>query len=515
MKEPSIKIPAVIYARFSSENQRQESIEGQIRECRIFADRNGFDVIAEYTDSALTGRTDQRPGFQRMVKDAEKRQFRMVIVWKLDRFARNRFDAATYRAKLKKYGVEIVSAKEFIPEGAEGIIVESLMEGMAEYYSANLAENVRRGLYESALQRKALSKIPYGLRRSEDGKYEIDPETAPVVLRIFREYVDGKIPRDIAADLNADGLRNAAGKPFKLNNIQFIIRNEKYAGMYRYGDIEDPDGIPAIVPKDLYDRAQTVREARYRHKSPRVDNKYLLSGKAFCGLCGRLMTGEYAKSKTGDLHYYYYCRGAKMHECEAKRIKRDLLEDLVKEELTKLLTSDEFQEEITAMILDHPDEEQEALRRNIEIQKKSLAEEAQKHENMLKAIENGIFSAGLSERLQTAEKRIQDLQHELAEMQLEVLPPITREDIEFSFYELNRMRSETPLNWQRIIDILVSRVYVFPDHIVILLNHPGANNRISVDLDELRSSTEPQDGQPLLSLSNLLWFGCAAISARI
>ena len=187
----------------------------------------------------------------------------------------------------------------------------------------------------------------------------------------------------------------------------------------------------------------------------------------------------------------------------------------MKEELTKLLTSNEFQEEITAMILEHPDEEQEALRRNIENVKKGLAEEAQKHENMLKAIENGIFSTGLSERLQTAEKRISELQHELAEMQLEVLPPITREDIEFSFYELNRMRSESPLNWQRIIDILVSRIYVFPDHIVILLNHPGANNRITVDLDALRSSTEPKDGQPLLSLSNYLWIGCAAISARI
>ena len=507
--------PAVIYARFSSENQRQESIEGQIRECRIFAERNGFDVIAEYTDSALTGRTDQRPGFQKMVKDAEKRQFRMVIVWKLDRFARNRFDAATYRAKLKKYGVEIVSAKEFIPEGAEGIIVESLMEGMAEYYSANLAENVRRGLYESALQRKALSKLPYGFRRSEDGKYEIDPETAPVVQRIFQEYIDGKTPRDIAAELNADGLRNSVGRRFQLNNIQLILRNEKYTGMYRYGDIEDPEGIPSIIPADIFQRAQELRAARYRRRSPRVDNLYLLSGKTFCGLCGRLMTGEYAKSKTGDLHYYYFCRGAKMHECEAKRIKRDLLEDLVKEELTKILTSGEFQEEITAMILEHPDEEQEALRRNIEIQKKSLSEEARKHENMLKAIEAGIFSAGLSERLQTAEKRISDLQRELAEMQLQVLPPITREDIEFSFYELNRMRSESPLNWQKIIDILVSRVYVFPDHIVILLNHPGANNRITVDLETLKSSTESQDGQPMNTLSNLLWFGCAAISARI
>ena len=503
------KVPAVIYARFSSENQRQESIEGQIRECRIFAERNGFDVIAEYTDSALTGRTDQRPGFQKMVKDAEKRQFKMVIVWKLDRFSRNRFDAATYRAKLKKYGVEIVSAKEFIPEGAEGIIVESLMEGMAEYYSANLAENVRRGLYESALQRKALSKMPYGFRRSSDGKYEIDPETAPVVQRIFAEYIDGKTPRDIAADLNADGLRNSVGRRFQLSNIQLILRNEKYTGMYRYGDIEDPDGIPAIITPEDFKRAQELRAARYRHKSPRVDNKYLLSGKTFCGLCGRLMTGEYAKSKTGDLHYYYFCRGAKMHECEAKRIKRDLLEDLVKEELTKILTSGEFQEEITAMILEHPDEEQEALRRNIEAQKKSLAQEAQKPENMLKAIENGIFSAGLSERLQAAEKRISELQRELAEMQLQVLPPITREDIEFSFYELNRMRSESPLNWQKIIDILVSRVYVFPDHIVILLNHPGANNRITVDLETLKSSTEPTDGQPFVNYSNptLLWAG--------
>ena len=154
---------AVIYARYSSQGQREESIEGQLRECRAFAERNGFTVIQEYTDSALTGRTDHRPGFQKMIRDAEKRQFSTVIVWKLDRFARNRYDAATYRARLKKSGVSIVSAREAIPDGAEGIIIESLMEGMAEYYSANLAENVRRGLFDNALQRKTIGgQMPLG-----------------------------------------------------------------------------------------------------------------------------------------------------------------------------------------------------------------------------------------------------------------------------------------------------------------------------------------------------------------
>ena len=135
---------AVIYARYSSDNQREESIEGQLRECTAYCQKNEITVVRTYIDRALSAKTDNRPDFQRMIKDSAKGLFDVVLVWKLDRFARNRYDSARYKAQLKKYGVKVLSATENISEGPEGIILESLLEGMAEYYSAELAEKVIR-----------------------------------------------------------------------------------------------------------------------------------------------------------------------------------------------------------------------------------------------------------------------------------------------------------------------------------------------------------------------------------
>ena len=145
---------AVIYARYSSDNQREESIEGQIRECAAFAEKNGITILRHYIDRAFSAKTDNRPEFQNMIKDSGKRLFDMVIVWKLDRFARNRYDSARYKATLKKNGVKVVSATEVISDGAEGIILESVLEGYAEYYSADLSEKVVRGMTENALKSK-------------------------------------------------------------------------------------------------------------------------------------------------------------------------------------------------------------------------------------------------------------------------------------------------------------------------------------------------------------------------
>ncbi len=130
-----MKKRVVIYARFSSHSQTEQSIEGQLRECYDFARRNDYLVIAEYIDRALTGTTDKRPEFLRMIEDSKKKNFDYVLVYQLDRFARNRYDSANYKAKLKKNGVRVLSAKENITEDASGILVEGMLESMAEYYS--------------------------------------------------------------------------------------------------------------------------------------------------------------------------------------------------------------------------------------------------------------------------------------------------------------------------------------------------------------------------------------------
>ena len=167
---------AVIYARYSSDNQREESIEGQIRECTAYAEKNGITVVKHYIDRALSAKTDNRPDFQQMIKDSEKRLFDIVLVWKLDRFARNRYDSAHYEYQLERNHVKLVSATEPISDGPAGIMVKSMLTGMAEYYSAELSEKVVRGMTENVLKGKYNGgTIPIGYTVDEEKFFQIDP----------------------------------------------------------------------------------------------------------------------------------------------------------------------------------------------------------------------------------------------------------------------------------------------------------------------------------------------------
>ena len=145
---------AVIYARYSSAEQREESIEGQLRECKEYAEKENITVVNTYIDRAVSAKTDNRPAFQQMIADSKKKLFDAILVWKLDRFARNRTDSAIYRSVLRKNDVKVISAKENISDGPEGIILEAIIEGMSEYYSAELAVKVVRGMTENALKAK-------------------------------------------------------------------------------------------------------------------------------------------------------------------------------------------------------------------------------------------------------------------------------------------------------------------------------------------------------------------------
>ncbi len=125
-----------------ADSPREESIQGQIRECTAFAEKNGITVLRHYIDRAFSAKTDNRPEFQNMIKDSNKKLFDTVIAWKLDRFARNRYDSARHKATLKKNGVKVVSATEAIADGSVGIMMETILEGMAEYYSVDLSKRL-------------------------------------------------------------------------------------------------------------------------------------------------------------------------------------------------------------------------------------------------------------------------------------------------------------------------------------------------------------------------------------
>ena len=300
---------AVIYARYSSDNQREESIEGQIRECTAFAEKNDITVLKHYIDRAYSARTDHRPAFQEMIKDSDKHLFDMVIVWKLDRFSRDRYDSARYKVLLKKNNVRVVSATEVISSGADGILLESVLEGFAEYYSADLAEKVTRGMTENALKCKFNGgSMPIGYVIDEEQHFQIDPLTAPFVLEAFKRYIEGATMKELIDFFNEKGIKNKSGGDINYNSIQRMLNNRRYIGEYAFRDIVVPDGIPAIVPKELFDRVQAKlaknKKSPARHKA---EEDYLLTTKLFCGCCGAYMCGESGKGRSGEVHRYYKC----------------------------------------------------------------------------------------------------------------------------------------------------------------------------------------------------------------
>ena len=481
-------IPAVIYARYSSSSQREESIEGQIRDCRKYAERFGFRILREYTDSAMSGTSDNRPAFQKMIRDSASHTFKAVIVWKMDRFARNRKVASDYKAELRKNGVNLYYAMETVPEGSSGIIFDGLLESMAEYYSANLSENIQRGQYDSALEHKTLGIRVLGLRTSSTGTYEIDPETAPIVVRIFQEYAAGRPYADIVRDLNRDGLKTAKGKAFSMNSLRKILRNEKYIGTYRFKDlVDDKNVIPPIIDPELFATVQGMLQKtvsrRSRSEKKEDDDFYLLSTKLFCGHCGEPMTGESGRSKSGAVYRYYSCNGTKTryrNGCKKKRVPKDLIEREVLRILNDEILDDEFIESVIDAFM--ADQEKEKAADVLNMYRAQLREVDRKIENIMKAIEDGIYTATTKDRLIELEKSREDLQTAIEAEQIQP-PKISREALRAYFHEIRELsRTDT-----RTQNILITRFVKK----ILLFDEDDGNQKIAIEL-----SISGRDEQP-------------------
>ena len=472
---------AVIYARYSSDSQREASIEGQLRDCKDYAEKNGITVVGTYIDRAYSAKTDDRPDFQRMIKDSGKKIFDVVLVWKLDRFARNRFDAVNYKYQLEKNGVHLVSAMEPISQGPEGIMVESMLIGMAEYYSAELALKVARGERENALQCKYNGGVvPLGFTiGKEDRLYHIDPETAPIVQEIFTRYADGEPAEKIAASLNERGLRTRTGKPFVKNSFFQIFRNRRYIGEYRYKDIVTPGGIPAIVDKDLFDRVQQrFEQNRIAHGRPaKEDVSYLLTTKLFCGKCGTLMGGESGTSHMGNTYYYYKCGNAKRHgkaHCDLKAIRKEPLERFVVDTAIKVIFSDEIIERLIDLVM----EAQQKENTRLPVLKDQLRDTEKRLANLLEAIEQGILTPTTKQRLDELEARKEALNTSILEEELKK-PVLTREWMRFWFEKFRKGDMRDMEHQRQIIDTFVNSVYVFDDRVVLNFNFTDDSKTIS------------------------------------
>lgn len=490
-KEKTLKplIPAVIYARYSSSGQREESIEGQLRECHEFAKKNGFSVVGEYVDKALTGRTDKRPDFQRMLRDSERGVFRAVICWKMDRFARNRYDSAMYKYKLKKNGIRIYYAKELIPDGPEGIILESVMEGYAEYYSENLSQNVKRGFYDSALELKTLGQTVLGLRKGSDGRFELDPATAPVVRRIFEEYAAGDSAKEIYTRLNAEGYRTSRGGLFNKNSVRRILRNEKYVGVYEFKDIRVENAIPAIVDRELFEKCQNMVERHHRAPAALRETSFLLTTKLFCGHCGEPMTGDGGTSRTGQVYYYYTCNGRRAHRCKKERAPKEWIEKLVIDELVALIHSDDFVNEVADKCMEYQQRtKDDSALRALEARQKENENAIQ---NMLSAIEAGIITPSTKSRLMELEGERAQIEKGIAR-QLISEPTLDREQVVY-FLEKFRSGDVNDEGYRAfLVDTFLNAAYLYDDDkLVLVLNYTGERCKVTLELVEKAVNDDP------------------------
>lgn len=468
----------VIYARYSSDNQREESIEGQLRECKDYAERNGITILGTYIDRALSAKTDNRPEFQKMIKDSAKGLFDVVLVWKLDRFARNRYDSARYKNLLKKNGVKVISARENISEGSEGIILEAMLEGYAEYYSAELSEKVIRGLTDNALKCKYNGgTVPMGYYIDEQQFYQIDPKTAPVVLEMFTKYSEGATMQELVNLLNSRGMRSIRGGKITLNIMNHLLKNRRYMGEYSYRDVVKEDGIPAIVPKELFERVQERlaknKKAPARHKA---EDDYLLTTKLYCGKCGSFMVGESGTSHTMKVHRYYRCVNTKKKKlCDKKAVKKDWIEDLVVNYTMKAIMNDEVMERLIDTLM----ELQKKESTDLPLLKKQLAETEKGINNMLNAIQAGIFTPSTKQRLDELEETKSQLEVSILQEEMHK-PLLTREQIAFFIYRFRKFDVTKREQRQRLIDSFVNAVYLYEDKIILTFNYKDGSKTITL-----------------------------------
>lgn len=431
-----------------------------------------------------------------MIADAAKKQFQFIVVWKLDRFARNRFDSAVHKATLKKYGVKVISATENITDEPEGILLEGLMESLAEYYSANLSKHVKRGQRESILNGNVPGGVPpYGFKLV-DKKLVADEKKAPIIRHIFEQYAKGVPKKKIFDELNAKGITNAQGKPFTLSSLQNNLRNPKYIGKFVYADETVEGCCEALVSEEVFGAVQKRLDSVKRAPAAsKARQEYLLQGKAFCGYCGTRLVGDSGTSKTGAAHYYYACgKRKKHHTCVKKNEKKEFLEWYVVEQTVEYVLTPERIEYIAARIVAKYDEEFNDKRI------KELERQFKKLDNEVNAAVDASLSAPEKvrpkyyEKIETLETQKADIEYNLACLKIANGHRYTQEQIIAWLKSFCRGDALDEAFQRRIIDVLINSVYVYDDKIVIYYNVKGGKQVSYMDMCSDMENLTPVDG---------------------
>ena len=478
---------AVIYARYSSHAQKEESIEQQVEECTVFAVQNGLKVLRVYADKALSGRTDKRPQFQKMMRDAEKKEFGIVIAYKSNRIARNMLQALQYEAKLDLFGIRTLYAKEEFGNTAAGRFALRTMMNVNQFYSENMAEDIRRGMRDNAEACKVNGALPLGYVKGPDGRYAIEPKEAELVREIYEKVFCGVPFIDIANELNARGIRTKQGNRWNKNSFHHMLSNDNYIGVYRHSGFVKEGGIPPILEKEVFFAMQkhldTKKNPRGKHRRESAD--YLLTGKLYCGPCGSLMVGISGTSHTGAMHYYYTCQGKRSgSDCKKRNVQKENIELAVALLTQRFILRDDVIEWIANSALEVlKDAGKES---EVKAMEADLAENRKAIKNIMTAIEQGIFTASTKDRLLELESEVSTLENAIA-----LAKAIMREktvDKERIIYSLEQFRDgevQSKEYQRRLIDTFVKAVHVWDDRIEIDYYYGGEKNRIACTMEDL------------------------------
>ncbi len=468
---------AVIYARYSSDNQRTESITAQISAINTFALQNKYTIVNTYIDEAVSARSDNRPAFQQMIKDSKTNAFDFIIVHKLDRFSRDRYDSAIYKHKLKENNVRLLSVVERLDDSPESILMESVIEGMSEYYSKNLAREVMKGLNENAKScRHTGGKPPFGFDIDKEKHYIINEREADAVRMIFSMYAGGHSYKDIEVWLLDNNFKTKYDKPFTNTSLNVLLQNEKYIGTYIYGktkqtkkngvrvDVKNAkedmiiieNGVPQIVEDEIFNLVQIKlkeNKANNSRRCGRAKQEYLFTGLLECGHCGGNMTGRSSFSgRNKALHVTYGCSTRyKTKGCKKKDVNKERLEESILEHLEKEVFTDKFIDSFAQKVLQAYEFRKNKTLANVDVLKKQLKDIDSQIDNIVNVVAStGMMSKSFQDKLSKLEN---DKEHLVGEIEIAKNKDNFGYSIEeiTNFLQLGKNLSSKPFEEQKII----------------------------------------------------------------
>ena len=481
---------AVIYARYSDANQREESIEGQLRECNEFAQRKGYTVIKTYADRAISGKkADNRPDFMQMIDESKQKLFDVVIVWKVDRFSRDKYDSVYYKNILKKNDVSVISATEPIDDSPEGQLMESIFEGFSAYYIKDLAMKVSRGMTENALKCKFNGgAVTFGYYIDEDKHFQPDPVKSLIVADIFTRYASGESLKSILASLKEQGVTNSQGRKLAYSFLTNVIKNRRYLGEYRFKDTVVENAFVPLVEPLIFEKCQRRLAANQQKPAhfKTVEDKYILTGKIFCGYCGGTMQGVSGTSRTGTTHRYYHCHAAKKHKaCEKKRTTKEYVETAVIDYILRVINDIPLVNQIVDTCFDI----QTKRGTHLPALNGQLSKIQTEIDNVMNAIKQGIITSTTKETLLTLEQEKETLEIAIAKENIE-RPILGKEEMKCW---IDRFRL-APIDERKLIDVFLKFVYVYNDKMLIVLNYKDGEFCVSFDeIKEMLAKKENPD----------------------